>query len=218
MDFNAPVRHLLPSRVQCLHANIANKEELIMSAINGHTLSLPQEQAAIIDRMVATGAYASPSEVIGAGLHALQERDHDGEDRLQEQREIEIHSQDTREVGPTRAVSAKEPQGNRPKTELAGKTRIEDETPEESLRQCEYMRKQRDAMDRGDVEAVAKYDRLIKWAPSSLMAMKKFRGADYIRKKGFNTEYADAQYGPGWLDRKEKEDYSDAFRYLTRNR
>ena len=182
-----------------------------MSAINGHTLNLPQEQAAIIDRMVATGAYASPSEVIGAGLHALQERDHDGEHRLQEQREIEMHSQDTKEVDSTRAVSAKAPQDMHSKSEQAGKTRIEDETPEESLRQCEYMRKQREAFDRGDAEAIAKYDRLIKLAPSSLMSMKKLCGADYIRKKGFNTEYADAQYGPGWLDRKEDEDYSDEY-------
>ena len=179
-----------------------------MSAINAHTLTLPQEQATIIDRMVASGAYASPGEVIGAGLAALQERDASGENGL---REDVAQAHDTRETTPTRAVSAKVPQGNCSKTEQAGKTRIEDETPEESLRQCEYMRKQREAFDRGDAEAIAKYDRLIKLAPSSLMSMKKLCGADYIRKKGFNTEYADAQYGPGWLDRKEDEDYSDEY-------
>ena len=89
--------------------------------------------------------------------------------------------------------------------------RFEDETPEESLRQSEYMRKQLEALDRGDAEAVAKYDRLIKLDPGNLMAMKKLYGADYIRKKGFNTEYADAEYGPGWLDRKEDKDYSDEY-------
>ena len=89
--------------------------------------------------------------------------------------------------------------------------RIEDETPEESLRQCEYMRKQREAMRRDDEEAIAKYRRLIKYAPSSLMAMKITCGADYIREMGYNTEYADAEYGPGWLDRKEDRDYSDEY-------
>ena len=89
--------------------------------------------------------------------------------------------------------------------------RIEDETPEESLRQCEYMRKQREAMDQDDEEAIAKYDRLIKLTPGSLLAMKILCGADYIREKGFNTEYADAEYGPGWLDRKEDRDYSDEY-------
>ena len=81
--------------------------------------------------------------------------------------------------------------------------KFEDETPEEALQQCEHMEKQREALDRGDTEAVAKYRRLVKLAPSSLMAMKKTCGADYIRENGFNTEYADAEYGPGWLDRQE---------------
>lgn len=39
------------------------------------TISLPEEHAAFIDRMVASGAYASASEVVRAGLRALQERD-----------------------------------------------------------------------------------------------------------------------------------------------
>ena len=89
--------------------------------------------------------------------------------------------------------------------------RIEDETPEEALRQCEYMRKQLEAMDRGDEEEAAKYDRLIKMTPGSLMSYKMLCGADYIRERGFNTEYADAEYGPGWLDRKEDRDYSDEY-------
>jgi antitoxin ParD1/3/4 len=39
------------------------------------TFSLPSSQAAYIDRLVASGDYASGSEVIRAGLRALQERD-----------------------------------------------------------------------------------------------------------------------------------------------
>jgi len=46
-----------------------------MAAAEKRTFSLPSEQADYIDRLVARGAYASGSEVIRAGLRALQERD-----------------------------------------------------------------------------------------------------------------------------------------------
>ncbi len=39
------------------------------------TFSLPTEQAGYIDSLVASGTYASGSEVVRAGLPALQERD-----------------------------------------------------------------------------------------------------------------------------------------------
>jgi antitoxin ParD1/3/4 len=39
------------------------------------TFSLPVEQAGYIDSLVASGSYASGSEVVRAGLRALQERD-----------------------------------------------------------------------------------------------------------------------------------------------
>ena len=39
------------------------------------TISLPSEQARYIDALVASGAYATASEVVRAGLRALQERD-----------------------------------------------------------------------------------------------------------------------------------------------
>lgn len=46
-----------------------------MANVEKRTISLPGEQAAFVDRLVASGAYASASEVIRAGLRALQERD-----------------------------------------------------------------------------------------------------------------------------------------------
>ncbi len=46
-----------------------------MPKLSKRTFNLPAEQAAFIDAKVDSGAYASGSEVIRAGLIALQERD-----------------------------------------------------------------------------------------------------------------------------------------------
>ena len=46
-----------------------------MSSPEKRTFSLPAEQAGYIDTMVDGGTYASGSEVVRAGLRALQERD-----------------------------------------------------------------------------------------------------------------------------------------------
>jgi len=46
-----------------------------MAAAEKRTFSLPTEQAHYIDNLVASGTYATSSEVIRAGLRALQERD-----------------------------------------------------------------------------------------------------------------------------------------------
>jgi antitoxin ParD1/3/4 len=46
-----------------------------MSKVQKRTFSLPAEQAAYIEKKVASGAYASSSEVVREGLRALQERD-----------------------------------------------------------------------------------------------------------------------------------------------
>jgi len=48
---------------------------IALSKVSKRTFSLPAEQAAYIDAKVDSGAYASGSEVISAGLRALQERD-----------------------------------------------------------------------------------------------------------------------------------------------
>lgn len=46
-----------------------------MATAQKRTFSLPAEHASFIDAKVASGSYASGSEVIHAGLRALQERD-----------------------------------------------------------------------------------------------------------------------------------------------
>ena len=46
-----------------------------MAAAEKRTFSLPAEQASYIDDLVASGAFATGSEVIRAGLRALKERD-----------------------------------------------------------------------------------------------------------------------------------------------
>jgi antitoxin ParD1/3/4 len=51
------------------------REGLPMPASEKRTFSLPIEHAEFIDNKVASGAYASGSEVVRAGLRALQERD-----------------------------------------------------------------------------------------------------------------------------------------------
>ena len=49
------------------------------------TFSLPTEQAGYIDALVASGSQASASEVVRAGLRALQERDATVEKWLREE-------------------------------------------------------------------------------------------------------------------------------------
>ena len=46
-----------------------------MAITEKRTVSLPEEHVAFIDSLVASGAYASASEVVRAGIRALQERD-----------------------------------------------------------------------------------------------------------------------------------------------
>lgn len=56
-----------------------------MSGTEKRTFSLPPEHAAFIDAKVKSGNYASGSEVVRAGLRALQERDEAIEKWLREE-------------------------------------------------------------------------------------------------------------------------------------
>jgi antitoxin ParD1/3/4 len=67
------------------------------------TVSLPARHIAYIDDMVASGSYASASEVVRAGLRALQERDAAVEKWLLE--EVAL-SYDAIKDDPSRGLSA----------------------------------------------------------------------------------------------------------------
>ena len=65
------------------------------------TVSLPEEQTAYIDGLVASGAFASTSEVVRAGLRALREREA-VVDRWLEREVVPVY--DAMRDDPTRAV------------------------------------------------------------------------------------------------------------------
>lgn len=69
------------------------------------TISLPSEQGRYIDRLVDSGAYASVSEVVRAGLRALEERDAAVERWL---RTEVVQAYDQLEADPGSAVPAEE--------------------------------------------------------------------------------------------------------------
>lgn len=74
-----------------------------MSNIEKRTVSLPAEHAAFIDAKVAKGEYASVSEVVRAGLRALQERDAAIERWL---REEVAPTYDAMKANPSRGIKA----------------------------------------------------------------------------------------------------------------
>jgi len=64
---------------------------------------LPAEQAGYIDALVASGSYASASDVVDAGLRALQERDATLEDWL---RNEVVPVYDAMQADPSRGIPA----------------------------------------------------------------------------------------------------------------
>ena len=73
------------------------------SGIEKRTFSLPAEHAAFIDELVESGAYASGSEVVRAGLRALKERDKAVERWLKEE---VVKTFDAVQADPSRLIPA----------------------------------------------------------------------------------------------------------------
>lgn len=80
-------------------------EDKTLPSPDKRTFSLPAEQAVYIDRLVASGAYASGSEVVRAGLRALQERDSAVEKWL---RDEVVGVCDAMTADPSRAIPAEQ--------------------------------------------------------------------------------------------------------------
>lgn len=76
-----------------------------MAHAEKRTFSLPAEHVAFIDEQVASGGYASASEVVRAGLRALKERDAAVERWL---REEVAPAYDAMQASPDRARSMEE--------------------------------------------------------------------------------------------------------------
>ena len=74
-----------------------------MANIEKRSFSLPAEHAAFIDAQVASGAFASASEVVRAGLRALQERNAAVERWL---RTEVVAAYDAHQADPSKAVPA----------------------------------------------------------------------------------------------------------------
>ena len=76
-----------------------------LSQCEKRTVSLPSEQGRFIDGLVKSGAYASASEVVRAGLRALEERDEAVERWL---RTEVVQAYDELDADPGSAVPAEE--------------------------------------------------------------------------------------------------------------
>src|SRR5580658_1924399 len=79
------------------------QEGRTMAAHEKRTSSLPSEQAGYTAALVASGSYTSGSEVVRAGLRALQERDAAVEKWL---RDEVVGVYDAMQADPGRAISA----------------------------------------------------------------------------------------------------------------
>ena len=87
--------------------------------------------------------------------------------------------------------------------------RTQEEIDEELAVAREYM----DALRRKDRKAADRILPRVKFEACSLKATKRLFGADYIRRRGYNTEKADREFGPDWLDHDDGPAFFDRHSY-----
>ena len=88
-----------------------------------------------------------------------------------------------------------------------GKGYLSKEEREEKLRvfngdvECVYLAEADLAMDADDEDTFWQWLSLVQSPAYSLVLMRDWHGADFIRGTGIDTTKADEAYGPGWLDK-----------------
>ena len=55
----------------------------------------------------------------------------------------------------------------------------------------------------GDMDTFYELIKAVPIPAETLMSLKRCGNADFIRRRELNTSLADAEYGPGWLDRED---------------
>ena len=72
--------------------------------------------------------------------------------------------------------------------------------PPLSKEECAAVRGMDEATRRRDYKAFRECIGKLRVPTEFLLYTKEQFGADFIRERGYNTEFADAELGPGWLD------------------
>jgi len=80
-----------------------------------------------------------------------------------------------------------------------------DELEREDEEQVEILCMIQDARDRGDEQEMLRLQKRLKPTAETLLSAKMRAGADWVREQGYDTCYADAFFGPGWLERSNEE-------------
>ncbi len=80
-------------------------------------------------------------------------------------------------------------------------TKLTEEEKAALPRDLQILHEINQAYERGDDAAADELRKQLDIPAEALMAAKKSRGADWVRKQGLRTQRAEEKYGKDWLDR-----------------